>query len=200
VTNQDRRERLRQLALETVDISNDPYFFKNHLGKYECKLCLTLHTNEGSYLAHTQGKRHQQNLARRQAKLDQQKGEFPVFERKTIKPRKTIKIGRPGYKVVKQKDPSTGQNSLLFQLSFPRIEEGMRPRYRFMSAFEQHIEQPNDKFQYILFAAEPYEVVAFKIPNKPVDQGENRFFSHWDQDKFQFTVQLYFMNREDPTA
>ncbi len=32
----------------------DPYFMKNHLGTYECKLCLTLHTNEGSYLAHTQ--------------------------------------------------------------------------------------------------------------------------------------------------
>ena len=35
---------------------------KNHLGSYECKLCLTLHNNEGSYLAHTQGKKHQQNL------------------------------------------------------------------------------------------------------------------------------------------
>ena len=29
---------------------------------YECKLCLTIHGNEGNYLAHTQGKRHQQNL------------------------------------------------------------------------------------------------------------------------------------------
>lgn len=24
----------------------DPYFMKNHLGSYECKLCLTLHNNE----------------------------------------------------------------------------------------------------------------------------------------------------------
>ena len=40
----------------------DPYFMKNHLGSYECKLCLTLHNNEGSYLAHTQGKKHQANL------------------------------------------------------------------------------------------------------------------------------------------
>jgi len=29
---------------------------------------LTLHTNEGSYLAHTQGKKHQNNLAQRAAK------------------------------------------------------------------------------------------------------------------------------------
>jgi hypothetical protein len=41
---------------------------KNHLGTFECKLCLTLHPNEGNYLAHTQGKRHQDNLARRAAR------------------------------------------------------------------------------------------------------------------------------------
>ena len=41
---------------------------RNHLGTYECRLCLTLHSNEGSYLAHTQGKKHQTNLSRRNAK------------------------------------------------------------------------------------------------------------------------------------
>ena len=46
-SNRDRRERLRQLALETIDLAKDPYFMKNHLGSYECKLCLTLHNNEG---------------------------------------------------------------------------------------------------------------------------------------------------------
>lgn len=38
------------------------------LCSYECKLCLTLHNNEGNYLAHTQGKRHQTNLAKRAAR------------------------------------------------------------------------------------------------------------------------------------
>jgi len=28
------------------DVFQDPYFMKNHLGSYECKLCLTLHNNE----------------------------------------------------------------------------------------------------------------------------------------------------------
>ncbi len=76
--NRDRRERLRMLALETIDLMKvsivlkvsvnkvaalvnisyvvtfvvvslqDPYFMKNHLGSYECKLCLTLHNNEVS--------------------------------------------------------------------------------------------------------------------------------------------------------
>lgn len=62
-----RRERLRKLALETVDLAKDPYFMRNHVGQYECKLCLTIHPNEGNYLAHTQGKRHQENLAKRAA-------------------------------------------------------------------------------------------------------------------------------------
>ena len=53
----DRRERLRRLALETIDLSKDPYFMRNHLGQYECRLCLTLHNNEGNYLAHTQARR-----------------------------------------------------------------------------------------------------------------------------------------------
>lgn len=31
----------------TLTVSpQDPYFMKNHLGSYECKLCLTLHNNE----------------------------------------------------------------------------------------------------------------------------------------------------------
>jgi splicing factor 3A subunit 2 len=100
--NVQRRERLRALALETVDISQDPYFMKNHLGSYECRLCLTLHTNEGSYLAHTQGKKHQQNLARRAAKVAKDsKSLLPQDDTASKRPlaRKVVKIGRPGYKV-----------------------------------------------------------------------------------------------------
>ncbi|NXM62420.1 SF3A2 factor, partial [Illadopsis cleaveri] len=66
-SNRDWGEQLWQLALETIDINKEPYFMKNHLGSFECKLCLTLH-NEGSYLAHMQGKKHQTNLTRRAAR------------------------------------------------------------------------------------------------------------------------------------
>jgi len=33
-------------CLMDVFLLQDPYFMKNHLGSYECKLCLTLHNNE----------------------------------------------------------------------------------------------------------------------------------------------------------
>ena len=83
-------------------------------------------------------------------------------------PRRTIKIGRPGYKVTKQKDPETNQRSLLFQIEYPESEDGLQPRHRFMSAYEQRIEAPDKNYQYLLFACEPYETVGFKIPNREV--------------------------------
>jgi len=199
--NIDRRERLRQLALETIDLAKDPYFMKNHLGSYECKLCLTLHNNEGNYLAHTQGKRHQTNLARRAAR--EAKDSPTVVQTQPVKKkpqvRKTLKIGRPGYKVIKQKDPETGQKSLIFQVEYPEIEEGFQPRHRFMSAFEQKVENVDKNYQYLLFAAEPYETIAFKIPNKEIerDPSTGKFYYNWDQAKRLFTLQIYFKEKKE---
>ncbi|XP_043910720.1 splicing factor 3A subunit 2-like [Protopterus annectens] len=168
-SNRDRRERLRQLALETIDINKDPYFMKNHLGSYECKLCLTLHNNEGSYLAHTQGKKHQTNLARRAAKEAKEAPAQPAPEKVKVEVKKFVKIGRPGYKVTKQRDPEISQQSLLFQIDYPEIAESIMPRHRFMSAYEQRIEPPDRRWQYLLLAAEPYETIAFKVGSTSVN-------------------------------
>ncbi|KAG2177049.1 hypothetical protein INT43_007705 [Umbelopsis isabellina] len=196
--NVNRRERLRKLALETIDISKDPYFMKNHLGSYECKLCLTLHTNEGSYLAHTQGKKHQTNLARRAARDAQDSSNVAAAtgsNQGPLQPRRTvIKIGRPGYKVTKVRDPVTRQMGLLFQVQLPQIANDVTPRHRFMSAYEQKIEEPNKSHQYLLVAAEPYETIGFKIQSKEVDQSSGKFWSHWDKDSKQFSLQFFFKN------
>jgi len=192
--NVDRRERLRKLALEMIDLAKDPYFMKNHLGKYECKLCLTLHNTEGNYLAHTQGKRHQQNLARRAAREARDVVPKPQ-PAKTMTTRRAIKIGRPGYKVTKSRDLYTRQRSLLFEIEYPEVEENMQPRHRFMSAFEQKIEPPDKNYQYLLFACEPYETIAFKIPNHEVDKGESKFLTNWDSETKKFSLQLHFKDR-----
>lgn len=108
----------------------------------------------------------------------------------------------PVITVTKQRDPESGQQSLLFQVSYlhavfpfsiqlalalltcvsisealpflsalgsrqidyPEIAEGIGPRHRFMSAYEQRIEPPDRRWQYLLIAAEPYETIAFKVP------------------------------------
>ncbi|KAL0409986.1 UNVERIFIED_CONTAM: Splicing factor 3A subunit [Sesamum latifolium] len=188
----DRRERLRRLALETIDLAKDPYFMRNHLGSYECKLCLTLHNNEGNYLAHTQGKRHQTNLAKRAAREAKEAPAQPQPHKRKIALKKIVKIGRPGYRVTKQFDPETKQRSLLFQIEYPEIEDNTKPRHRFMSSFEQKIQPFDKRYQYLLFAAEPYEIIAFKVPSTEIDKSTPKFFSHWDPDSKMFTLQLYF--------
>jgi len=199
----DRKERLRKLALETVDLDKDPYFMKNHLGTFECKLCLTLHTTEGNYLAHTQGKRHQQNLARRAAREEQMglaaKPQSASAALATGKA-SSIKIGRPGYKVTKSRDPETGQRMLLFEVEYPEVEEGVQPRHRFMSAYEQRVEAPDKSYQYLLCACEPYETVAFKIPNEPLDKAEGKFHTDWSDHEKKFAIQLHFMSAEQVAA
>merc|ERR1711878_267136 len=91
-SNRDRRERLAALAAETIDLAKDPYFMRNHLGTYECKLCLTLHNNEASYLAHTQGKKHQSNLARRAAKEAKDSPIQPSLEKPRVNIKKLPKV------------------------------------------------------------------------------------------------------------
>eukprot|EP01126_Amoeba_proteus_P030052 TRINITY_DN2978_c0_g1_i1.p4 TRINITY_DN2978_c0_g1~~TRINITY_DN2978_c0_g1_i1.p4 ORF type:complete len:110 (+),score=28.02 TRINITY_DN2978_c0_g1_i1:676-1005(+) len=69
-----------------------------------------------------------------------------------------------------------------------------------MSAYEQRVEQNTDKnYQYLLFAAEPYEIIAFKIPNKDIEKsvgpqipGESKFWTKWDETIKQFSLQLHF--------
>ncbi|KAJ3204403.1 hypothetical protein HDU83_003827 [Entophlyctis luteolus] len=206
----DRRERLRKLALETIDLAKDPYFMRNHLGSYECKLCLTLHSNEGSYLAHTQGKKHQSNLHRRAARDARDMsnpltanamqalaaglpGGMPVVPKKVL-----IKIGRPGYKITKIRDPETRQLGLLFQIQYPQIDANIKPRHRFMSAFEQRVEPAQRQFQYLIIAAAPYESIAFKVQSKEIDRAEGRFWTYWDVDARQFSLQFFFKGERAP--
>lgn len=43
----------------------------------------------------------------------------PAPEKARVEPKKFVKIGRPGYRVTKQRDPDCGQQSLLFQVDYP---------------------------------------------------------------------------------
>ncbi|KAF2717550.1 splicing factor 3a subunit 2 [Polychaeton citri CBS 116435] len=201
-TNADRRERLRKLALETIDLDKDPYFFKNHVGSFECKLCLTVHQNDGSYLAHTQGRKHQTNLARRAAKeaaqgKKQEEG-FGASGANAVQVKKNvIKIGRPGYQITKTRDPVTRQQGLLFRLSYPEIGQDIMPRVRFMSAYEQKVEDPDKAHQYMLVAAEPYETCAFKLQAREIDRNEDKTWEWFDPDSKDFYMQLTFKTERD---
>lgn len=165
LVHQQRKERQRQVFSEVYNIANDPYIMHNNAGKIVCRQCKTSHPNEYNYIIHSNSKKHRQNLLIRQKKFSKTQNEdMPLIEKKKIHPRKTPKIGKPGYDVYKQYSRETQTHSQLFRISYPNIEEGLRPRYRFISSFEQKKEPVDPNFQYILFAAEPYEIIAFKIP------------------------------------
>ncbi len=51
--------------------------------------------------------------------------------------------------VTKQRDPVNGQQSLFFQVDYPEIVDGIKPRHRFMSAYEQRLEPPDRQWQYL---------------------------------------------------
>lgn len=189
----DRKERLRKLALETIDITKDPYFMKNHLGTFECKLCLTLHPTEGNYLSHTQGKRHQSNLGRRAA-MEAKNAPQKASVSSVVPKRKVITIGRPGYKVTKSRDMITKQRILTFEIDFTECVDNVQPRHRFMSAYEQKIEPPNKNYQYLVVACDPYDTISFKIPSDPIDKAEGKFYAHWDEKSKKFMIQLHFLN------
>lgn len=101
----------------------------------------------------------------------------------------------------KSRDPDTNQRCLSFELSYPEIEQDLQPRHRFMSAFEQRVESPPDRrYQYLLFAADPYETVAFKIPNEPIDKEPGRFVTFWNAEEKKFTVTMYFVEPQSKSA
>jgi splicing factor 3A subunit 2 len=109
-----------------------------------------------------------------------------------------VKIGRPGYKITKTRDPVTRQQGLLFQLQYPEISQDVEPKVRFMSAFEQKVDDPPDKnFQYMLVAAEPYETCGFKLQAREVDRTNDRYWTWWDSDLKEFWVQVMFKTERE---
>ncbi|KAL0217033.1 hypothetical protein RCL1_007516 [Eukaryota sp. TZLM3-RCL] len=189
----ERKERQRLLALQVHDLENDPHFMKNHLGQYECKLCCTLHSNEGNYLSHTQGRKHQTNLRRIAARMAEKAGAtVPAVKPPPTgsTPRvKKPRLGLPGYRITKQR-ASDNRRVLLFEIDYGQIVEGTRPLFRIISTYEQTKEPIDTRYQFLVVAAEPYENIGFKIPNATIDREPSHFWSHWDDVELRYSIHL----------
>lgn len=92
-------------------------------------------------------------------------------------------------------------------IEYPEITEGLQPRIRILSSYEQRLERTTDRdWQYLLFAAEPYHTIAFKIPNEPIERefdpssGRMKFWTNWDAQKKIFSLQLYFKREEEKAS
>lgn len=67
-----------------------------------------------------------------------------------------------------------GKN-ILFEIYYPNIEKDVVPRYWLMSSFEQRVEIPDEKYQYIIFAQNLMKVSHLKYLNKEVDNSEDKY-------------------------
>jgi Pre-mRNA-splicing factor SF3a complex subunit 2 (Prp11) len=87
-------------------------------------------------------------------------GELQVAPKQSSVQRKVfLKIGRPGYRVTKVRDREAGKEGMMVQIHLPQIKDGVVPRRRFMSAWEQKREPPNKSYQYLIVRAPAYHAV-----------------------------------------
>lgn len=200
-TNAARRARVREILSQSNSnfLENDPYVFKNHLGHLECRLCLTTHVSDASYVKHIKGKKHQTNLQKRQHLLEKGPGLQSTLKGiSSVKKKHYIKIGTPAYQIRKVRHPITEQLGLSIVVEFPKVAPGVKPLHRFMSYYEQTVDQlPPDKqskYQYLIVSCEPYENICVKIPNKHVVRGkeESALWDFWDLDIKTYYLQFFF--------
>ncbi|WLF76834.1 CWF complex protein sap62 [Lodderomyces elongisporus] len=192
--NISTKRRVKELlATHVLDLDNDPYVFRNHVGLLECKLCLTTHNNEASYISHLGGRKHHLNLERRrildERQRKQQQHEQKIGEQLSIsrvEKRSWKKIGQPEFKVVKIQHPETLKLGFLVSAKFPNIVATNEPLHRFMSYFELSSRNQNSIAKYVaskippsedlnekeehenqvlVISAEPYENIAIVLPN-----------------------------------
>ncbi|KAG9392020.1 putative splicing factor 3a subunit 2 [Carpediemonas membranifera] len=185
---QREKKALMEEALQE-EVAKDPYVSKNQFGQYECKLCMSVHSTIADYTVHRELRKHKVNIARfEKMKAGNTIDNGPLYVRP--KPQRTVpSIGQPSYWVTRQRDLQN-RPSIKVEVHYPEILDGIVPRWRAISWFEQKVEVPDSNWQFIAFAAQPYDTIAIKVPNWELD--DSRTYEQWYPDKKMFVVQLQY--------
>jgi splicing factor 3A subunit 2 len=104
-----------------------------------------------------------------------------------------IKIGKPGYKIVKVRDVHCMELGFFITIKYPNLKQGEEPIYRFMSAYEQQMDNGSQGWQYLVVHGEPYQNIAFKVPAKEI----TRTLAHWDEDLKEYYIQFFYKSEEE---
>ncbi|ELQ74829.1 Splicing factor 3a, subunit 2 [Trachipleistophora hominis] len=137
IIKENRRKRLKQLINRLHDLKNDKYLRINHLGKIECKLCYTTHTNESSYVIHRSSTRHQL-LAEKQFKRDR------------------MLNNQPKYKMYNVRDD-------VYQGFLVKIKTKHDVMYKIVKALEQNVELVNQNYNYLVFKVREYDNIGLRV-------------------------------------
>ena len=187
-----KKYRQKRLVYESIDLTKDPYFFKNHVGTFECRLCLTLHMNESSYILHSQGKKHQDNVGRQHERDEKAQHNNLEFLNQSVPKEKVryVRIGNPDYKInVDEKEAA--HPIIKIEVDYQGIITNQKPSFRLANPFEQKMEKPDQEFNYLLIAANPYNTICVKIPNAE-DTEAFHIEPFWDSKTLKYILIIYY--------
>ncbi|EPR80068.1 Splicing factor 3a subunit 2 [Spraguea lophii 42_110] len=156
-----RRKHIRALLDEVHTLSEDPYLYRNGIGKIECKLCSSVHNTEYAYITHRQGKKHQNNCRKK-------------YKIKT----KEKDINIPEYQVYRI------ENGWNIKIKYPDSDK--EPVVKFISALEQNMEIVDENYKYIVVNMSGYKNVGLKIENREIEE----FIEYYDEYSKILTLQI----------
>ena len=156
-----QKQRIKELMLHKHDIQNDPYVYKDRKGVISCKLCLTRHPTENSYLVHSQGRKHRLNLKNREIRSKDKAENGTEMKGKDVLP--TYFQPTRGIPQVKKR---MEDNQLIIQCSFPYGYEP--PYYIWKNSHEIESARKPIHQQVVLVCCYPYQPIGILI-DQPVD-------------------------------
>jgi hypothetical protein len=93
-------------------------------------------------------------------------------------------------------------NSAKTSFCFCVCSEGERTGWYFVFFLKslKKVDLPADpSFQYLIFAARPYENIAFKLPSLPIERDmvtyKDKIFFDWDRERKVFSLQILFQSQ-----
>lgn len=192
-----KESKLRQrqnILEESFDITKDPFAFKNQIGLIECRLCITTHPSSANYFTHSLAKKHQNNLKKYQILKQQNNSltspeiEVQRIQREILTSRRDL--GLPEFILRVNRHPVNYSEGVFLEVKVPDIETGKKPSYRFVSSFEQSVEEVDHNYQYFVVAAPGYELIGVKIPARNIDLDLCEEF--WSATSKIYCVQIFF--------
>ncbi|ELA47152.1 hypothetical protein VCUG_01341 [Vavraia culicis subsp. floridensis] len=158
IVKETRKKRLKQLINKLHDLKNDKYLRINHLGKIECRLCYTTHTNESSYIVHRSSMRHQL-LAEKQFKRDRMLNNQPEY--------RMYSVGDGDY-----------QGYLV------KIRTKYDVAYKIVKALEQNVEPVNQNYNYLVFKVKGHDNIGLRVHASE----DYRITKHFDGHNFKLQI------------
>ena len=197
---------------------NNEWFGKNYLGQIVCKLCGTVHRDEENFLVHLEAKRHHTNIAAKERARKLQEQQHNILMRMREDRQKQDLLERIGAaddpmaaiagkraaaatagipKVDHHLERENGMCHVYFRVHYPlALTEGSetgvvsRPLHRWLGTYETQVVPKDPTVQYLVFACEPYETVAFVFPaqrnvttannTRLPDDTQDRYSCKWD--------------------